>query len=102
MFGLAKTGGIASNGSGDYVLAFSTAENLRIPYQSASPFRSGAVLRNGEMSPLFLGVIEATEEAILNSLFAAKDTQGHLGHERRSLPIKEVLTILKKYGLVDP
>lgn len=102
MFGLAKTGGIASNGSGDYVIAFSTAENLRIPYQSASPLRSGAVLRNEEMSPLFLGVIEATEEAILNSLFAAKDTQGHLGHERRALPIKEVLTILKKYGLVDP
>lgn len=100
MFGLAKTGGIASNGSGDYVIAFSTAETLRIPYQSSEPLRSGAVLRNEAMSPLFLGVIEATEEAILNSLFAAKDTKGHLGHERRALPLKKVLSILKSYGLI--
>lgn len=101
MFGLAKTGGIASNGSGDYVIAFSTAASLRIPYQSSSSLRSGAVLRNEAMSPLFLGVIEATEEAILNSLFLAKDTKGHLGHERKALSIKRVLPILRKYGLIN-
>lgn len=102
MFGLAKTGGIASNGSGDYVIAFSTAENLRIPYQFDSPLREGKVLRNEAMSPLFLGVIEATEEAILNSLVAAKDTRGHMGHERKALPMKKVVPILRKYGLITP
>ncbi len=102
MFGLAKTGGIASNGSGDYVIAFSTAENLRIPYQSDSPFRDGEVLRNEAMSPLFLGVIEATEEAILNSLVAGQDTKGYLGHERKALPMKQVVPILRKYGLITP
>ncbi|MBX2870692.1 MAG: P1 family peptidase [Saprospiraceae bacterium] len=102
MFGLAKTGGIASNGSGDYVIAFSTAEHLRIPYQSASPLKDGKVLRNEAMSPLFLGVIEATEEAILNSLVAAQDTKGHMGHERKALPMKKVTPILRKYGLITP
>lgn len=102
MFGLAKTGGIASNGSGDYVIAFSTAETLRIPYQADSALRTGEVLRNEAMSPLFLGVIEATEEAILNSLVAAEDAKGHLGHERKALPMKEVVPILRKYGLIKP
>ncbi len=102
MFGLAKTGGIASNGSGDYVIAFSTEEQLRIPYQANSSLRTGEVLRNEAMSPLFLGVIEATEEAILNSLVAAEDTKGHLGHERKALPMKEVVPILRKYGLIKP
>lgn len=101
MFGLAKTGGIASNGSGDYVIAFSTAEHLRIPYQSDSSLRKGEVLRNEAMSPLFLGVIEATEEAILNSLVAARDTKGHLGHERKALPMNKVVPILRKYGLIS-
>ena len=71
MLGLAKTGGIASNGSGDYVIAVSTAENLRIPYKKDSNYREVKLLRNEAMSPLFLAVNEATEEAILNSLFMA-------------------------------
>ena len=102
MFGLAKTGGIASNGSGDYVIAFSTAEQLRIPYQADSALRTGDVLRNEAMSPLFLGVIEATEEAILNSMVAAEDAKGHQGHERKALPMQEVVPILRKYGLLKP
>ncbi|MCP5051864.1 MAG: P1 family peptidase, partial [bacterium] len=75
VLGLAKTGGIASNGSGDYVIAVSTAKNLRIPYEISPPasrLREIKVLRNDAMSPLFLAVIEAAEEAIINSLFAAK------------------------------
>lgn len=96
MLGLAKTGGIASNGSGDYVIAFSTAEETKIPYQSTSPFKYGRVLRNDQMSPLFMATIEATEEAILNSLFAAESMQGHRGNIE-SLPIKKVMEIIKKY-----
>lgn len=99
MFGLAKTGGIASNGSGDYVIAFSTEESLRIPYEMDSSMRSGQVLRNEMMSPLFLAAIEATEEAILNSLFAGIDMKGYGGSEIKALPLEKVLPILDKYGL---
>ena len=57
--GLGKTGGIASNGSGDYVIAFSTAKDLRVAYQSDSKFENQKVLRNDEMSPLFMAANEA-------------------------------------------
>lgn len=96
MLGLAKTGGIVSNGSGDYVIAFSTAKKLRIPYQSNSPFRSGEVLRNSQMSPLFMAVIEATEEAIINSLFAAETMTGN-NQTIEALPIKKTIKIMKNY-----
>jgi D-aminopeptidase len=98
IFGLAKTGGIASNGSGDYVIAFSTAEAVRIPYQSESFIRKTEVLRNGAMSPLFMAVIEATEEAIINSLFHAETMTGRDGHTIRELPVDKVLKIMEEYG----
>lgn len=100
MLGLAKTGGIASNGSGDYVIAFSTAETLRIPYQTEGPLLSGEVLHNDYMSPLFMATIEATEEAILNSLLAAKTTTAN-GRTIEALPLERVLEILGKYGRLD-
>lgn len=99
--GLGKTGGIASNGSGDYVIAFSTAEDLRIPNQSDSKFQHQKVLRNSAMSPLFMAANEATEEAIINSLFAAKTmTSKKKGKEikLKALPVKKILEIMKKYG----
>lgn len=95
ILGLAKTGGIVSNGSGDYVIAVSTAESLRIPYESA-PFREIKILANNAMSPLFLAVNEAVEEAILNSLFAAKTMTGHNGAEVKALPIKKILKLFPK------
>ena len=100
MFGLAKTGGIAANGSGDYVIAVSTAESLRIAYETNSKFREVRVLRNEEMTPLFLAVIEATEEAILNSLFKATPITGRAGNTVEALPLDKVLTILKKYNVI--
>ena len=100
MLGLAKTGGIVSNGSGDYVIAFSTAKDLRIPYQSDTPLRSGKVLRNSSMSPLFMAVIEATEEAIINSLFAAENMEGN-GQKIEALPIKKTIKIMKKYKKIS-
>jgi len=73
MMGLAKTGVIASNGSGDYVIAFSTAEEIRSKYNAESgSIENLQTLRNDDMSSLFMAVIEATEEAIINSLFAAE------------------------------
>ncbi|MBT30322.1 MAG: aminopeptidase [Thalassobius sp.] len=97
-FGLAKTGGIASNGSGDYVIAFSTAKENRVPYSSESSTTENTLILNDYLSPLFLGAIEATEEAIINSLFAAETTKGRDGHEIKELPEKEVLDLMKKYG----
>ncbi len=87
LVGLGRTGGIMANGSGDYVIAVSTAEHLRIPHKSSTPFQEMKVLRNEEMSPLFLAVIEATEEAILNSMFTARSIKGKDGSLVESLPI---------------
>jgi D-aminopeptidase len=100
MLGLAKTGGIASNGSGDYVIAFSTNDKLRIPHTSNSRTQSVELLNNDEMSPLFMAVIEATEEAIINSLFMAKTLKGKNGTVINSLPVDEVIQIMKKYNAI--
>lgn len=97
LLGLGKTGGVMSNGSGDYVIAFSTATNNRISYQSSEATQEMEVLRNGSMTPLFVGVIEATEEAVLNSLFAAETTVGQ-GGTIEALPVEKVMEILRKYG----
>jgi D-aminopeptidase len=97
MLGLGKTGGIASNGSGDYVIAVSTAENNRIPYDSDSRIYSADVLRNDAMSPLFMAVIEATEEAVINSLFAAESMTGRDGHVIEALPVEDVMNLMKKH-----
>ena len=96
MLGLAKTGGIASNGSGDYVIAFSTAQELRVAHSSASPKYEVAELRNDEVSPLFLAVIEATEEALLNSLFMAETMKGASGTVE-ALPKEKVMEIYRAY-----
>jgi D-aminopeptidase len=98
--GLAKTGGIASNGSGDYVIAFSTESSLRIAHQTTETKQTVTLLRNDEMSPLFMAAIEATEEAIINSLLAAKTIKGKQGHEVEALPVEKVLAIMKKYNRI--
>ena len=100
MLGLAKTGGIASNGSGDYVIALSTAKDNLIPYNSDSMFQQKKELRNDDLSPLFLATIEATEEAILNSLFTAETMTGRDGHIIEALPKAEVLELMKKYNKI--
>lgn len=94
MLGLARTGGIASNGSGDYVIAFSTAESLRVPYRNDGPLLEQVVLHNDAMSPLFLATIEATEEAIINSLFAAETTTAN-GHTIEQLPVQQIIEWIK-------
>jgi D-aminopeptidase len=101
MMGMGRTGGSASNGSGDYVIAFSTAPEVRIRVinqQNASPTRDLKTVTNDAMSPLFLAVIEATEEAIYNSLFRATTISGR-GHTVEALPMDRTLEILRKHGL---
>jgi D-aminopeptidase len=101
IMGLAKTGGIASNGSGDYVIAFSANESVRIAHESKTQTDTFTFLRNDNMSPLFMATIEATEEAIINSLFAAKAfPKNKSGIEVESLPVQNVLEIMKKYSRI--
>jgi len=94
LLGMGRTGGIMSNGSGDYVIAFSTAESLRVPYRSQSSTFQVELLRNEAVSPLFMAVIEATEEAILNSLFHAESMRGRADHTVEALPVEKVLKII--------
>ncbi len=99
MMGLARTGATGSNGSGDYAIALSTAPDLRIRMGANSRTSKStiALLSNDAMSPLFLAVIEATEEAIYNSLFRATTTTGR-GHTVAALPIDRTLEILKRHN----
>ncbi len=96
-----NVGAFSSNGSGDYSVAFSTYEKNRVPYDAKGRFRTIDDLNNDDMSPLFMAVWEATEEALLNSLFMAEDTKGKNGKLVKALPIKKTLEILKKYNALD-
>lgn len=98
--GLGKTGGIASNGSGDYVIAFSTDAGMRIPFNPKEKLQTMTLLSNDAMSPLFLAAIEATEEAILNSLFKATTSVGRDNRRIEALPLDKVIPILKKYNVI--
>lgn len=103
MLGLARTGGSGSNGSGDYVIAFSTAPDVRVrvPTQrDGSLTRDLKTLGNDAMSPLFLAVIEATEEAIYNSLFRATTVSGR-GRTVEALPMDRTVEVLRKHGLLS-
>ena len=96
--GMARTGADFSHGSGDYVIAFSTAESVRIPYQSPTNTTTLSVVRDSDIDPLFDAVAPATEEAIYNSLLRATTVRGYAGHEAKALPLDEVRRILKKYN----
>ncbi len=97
--GIARTGGSASNGSGDYAIAFSTAAQVRIRANEKALTRHVELLTNDAMSPLFLAAIEATEEAVYNSVFRATTMSGN-GHTVEALPIEKTKEILRKYGAI--
>lgn len=96
--GLARTGSSGSNGSGDYVIAFSTAEEVR--RTSSSEARTILDLPNGAMAGLFQATIEATEEAIYNSLLKATTVTGKGGRTVQALPIEATVEVLKRYGVI--
>jgi D-aminopeptidase len=83
-----------TNGSGDYAIAFSTANRV----DANAKVRDVKVLGNDSMSPLFQAVIEATEEAIYNSMFRATTVTGRDNRTFEALPLDKVTEILKKYG----
>ena len=89
--GLARTGSAMTNGSGDYVIAFSTVPLLRRSQLPEVP--------NDAMSPLFLAAIEATEEAIYNSLLLATTVRGHRGTVE-ALPLEATLLVLERHGAI--
>jgi len=99
LMGLARTGSSGGNGSGDYVLAFSTASEVR-----RSPTRGPREildLPNDAMAGLFQAAIESTEEAIYNSLLKATDVTGRGGRTARAIPVEEVVEILRKYQIIE-
>ncbi len=96
--GMARTGASFSNGSGDYVIAFTTARSVRISHRASEAIEPARFLRDDRLSPLFQAVAEATQEAIYNSLLQATTVRGFRGREVRALPIHEVRRILSKHG----
>jgi D-aminopeptidase len=102
VLGLGRTGAAGSHGSGDYAIAFSTAESVRRDAHDAVRHQlcTYTALPNSAMSPLFAAAIEATEEAVYNSLFRAITTSG-MGTTREALPVEQTLHILRRYGRIS-
>jgi len=100
MLGLARTGSPSTNGSGDYIVAFSTAPQNRIKHGETA-LRRVELLPNDSMSPLFLACVEATEEAVYNSLLRATTVKGRGGARVEALPIERTIEILKKYKAIQ-
>lgn len=95
--GMARAGSVMSNGSGDYAIAFSTGYGI----VDGKPDNDPELIPNSQLNPLFLAAIEATEEAIYNSLFAAVSTTGNQGHHVDAMPVDKTLDILRKYNLLN-
>ena len=98
IMGLARTGSFAGNGSGDYVIAFSTAEEVR--REAGARVLATVELGNDRMSGLFQGVVEATEEAIYNSMLRATTVTGVYGRTADALPVDQVVEVLRRYGAI--
>jgi D-aminopeptidase len=99
IMGLARTGSFASNGSGDYVIAFSTHPDVRKPRESATPVATPSLV-NASMSPLFAATAEATEEAIYNAIFKATTVTSSRG-TLEAIPVERLQEILEKHGVLN-
>jgi D-aminopeptidase len=98
IFGLARTGSSFSNGSGDFAIAFSTSSELRSTF-GAQRARTRTILPPDAMSPLFQAALEATEEAVYNSLLQATTVESRYG-KAEAIPIARVREILRKYSVI--
>ncbi len=98
LMGLARTGSFASNGSGDYVIAFSTDPAVRRPRESDAPVTTPSLV-NASMSPLFAATAEATEEAIYNAIFKATTVSSSRG-TLEAIPIEDLERVLRKYNVL--
>jgi D-aminopeptidase len=95
--GVARTGASMANGSGDYAIAFSTAESVRRTPDRRTSTAELRELGNERVSPLFLAAIEATEEAIYDALFVAESMTGRGGRHVEALPLDRVLPLLARF-----
>src|SRR6185369_2816568 len=93
--GIARTGSPMTNGSGDYAVAFSTHADVRRTAQRRANPSPIVDLPNDQMSPLFEAIVEATEEAVINSLFAATSADGN-GHHVDALPVDQVIKLYRR------
>ena len=96
LFGLARTGSSYSNGSGDFAIAFSTSPELRTAFGDAKP-RTRTILPPDALSPLFQAALEATEEAVYNSLLQATTVESRSGRAE-AIPVERVRAILERYS----
>ena len=101
LLGLAAVGSPMTHGSGDYVIAFSTARSVRVSHEFTTPTVGREIMRDEALSPLFQAVREATEEAIINSLLKATTVTGHKGRMTEAIPVERVVQICKKYGTLN-
>ncbi len=99
MMGLGRTGSSASNGSGDYVLAFSTADSVRRAFDA--PRLEASELANEQMSAVFQASVDAVEEAVYNSLFMATTVTGN-GQTVEAIPLDRVREVLRRHGIAPP
>ncbi|MFY9431016.1 MAG: P1 family peptidase, partial [Acetomicrobium sp.] len=97
--GLARTGFYGSNGSGDFFIAFSTA--AIIPHEPDQITLKNTVMTNEALSPLFLATVEATEEAVINSILKAKTIMGRDGNIKEEIDIQELIRVLNKYNAIN-
>jgi D-aminopeptidase len=102
LLGLAAVGSPMTHGSGDYVIAFSTAKSVRSPHQHKGAIQTRNLLRDEALSPLFQATREATEEAILNSLLKATTVTGFRGRTCEAIPVDRLIEICKRYGAIHP
>jgi L-aminopeptidase/D-esterase-like protein len=97
--GLARTGATSGNGSGDIFIAFSTGN----PQAAAAKATANVVMTPNEvLNPIFEAVVQATEEAIINSMLAAETMTGVSGHRVNALPHDRLREVLKKYNRLHP
>lgn len=101
LLGLAAAGSSMTHGSGEYVIAFSTDEKARRQYQSAEKTETHKTLRDDALSPLFQAAREATEEAVLNSLFTATDVTGTGGRTVEAIPLERVVEICREHNAIE-
>lgn len=100
VFGLGRTGSSYSNGSGDFAIAFSTSPLTRVRHGATEPQAYSALPSDG-VSPLFEAVLEATEEAVYNSLLSATTMKSRIG-SAEAIPINQLRTLLERHGVKAP
>jgi len=101
IFAMARTGSVYSHGSGDYAIAFSTNEGMRVRADDQKTEGNREQITGGGLTPLFLAVQESTEEAIYNSILRAETVCGRDGHCTEAIPVNRVVEICREYGVLD-